>query len=63
MYPELQELIEMVKTKTDKSVEEVINYYFSDEYTVWSMLKDEWTKMSKRQRQKFITKISKERAK
>lgn len=55
---ELDYLKTLVKT-SNKPVEVVIEEYFKA--TTWSLLKDEWTKLSKKQKTNVINKLQGER--
>jgi hypothetical protein len=55
---ELKQLIEQVKT-SQESVQTVVNKYFQE--TGWSMLKDEFKKLSAKEKRLFYTKLKMER--
>lgn len=58
MNPELDHLILMVKV-SNRSVKEVLEEYFKA--VQWSLLKDEWTRMNKKEKRSLINKLEKER--
>ena len=58
---ELKQLIDFINKKSNKklSTTYLVNYYFQT--MVWSVLKDEWSRMSKSMKKAFIKKLSGER--
>jgi hypothetical protein len=58
MNHEILELINLVKTTT-KPVQEVVDEYFNG--IEWSMLKDEFSKMTKAEKRFLIAKLTSER--
>jgi|GEM_PF-5703434 len=58
MHPELDHLISMVQV-TNKPVKEVLEEYFKA--VQWSILKDEWTRMNRREKQALVEKLEQER--
>lgn len=59
MNSELQILIDKVKNSIQPVRYVVINYFQNE--VIWSVLKDEWLKMSNDEKTAFINKIAKER--
>lgn len=57
---ELNHIIELVKASTD-AVETIVETYFAS--VNWTMLKDEYQRMSKAQKAKFLKKLDNERPK
>lgn len=59
MNAEIQELIRLVKTQQSKSVQTVLDEYFAS--VTWSLLKDEYERMTKAEKRLLIAKLNSER--
>jgi hypothetical protein len=59
MNPELKQLIEFVRDNKSHTVEEAVQMFFDG--IVWSLLKDEFSKMSKREKAALYRKLEADR--